>query len=66
MANLEEVLAREGEMVITKHGKPIARLVPVAPRRAVPTNQDLRDSLPRLRKTAAEYLREDRDGDVRR
>jgi len=66
MAHLDEMLAREGEMIITRHGKPIARITPMAGVRAVPSHKALRDSIPRDKKTAAEYIREDRDGEARK
>ena len=30
LAHLDELLAREGEVILTRHGKPIARVLPIA------------------------------------
>ena len=29
LAHLDELLAREGEVILTRHGKPIARVLPI-------------------------------------
>lgn len=60
LGNLEEILDREGEVVVTKRGKGIARLVPIA-ERARPSHAELRERLPTMRRSTAELLRADRE-----
>jgi prevent-host-death family protein len=61
LTSLEELLGREGEVLITRRGEPIARLLPVRSGKAMPSHAALRASMPRL-KTGSEHLvRADRD-----
>ena len=61
LARLEEIVEAEGEILITRHGKAVARIVPVERPRRLPSHKDLRASMP-LQKTPSEVLiREDRD-----
>ena len=61
LGRLEELVSEAGELLITRHGKPIARVVPVETRRRIPPRTELRRSLPELT-SSAELVREDRDG----
>jgi antitoxin (DNA-binding transcriptional repressor) of toxin-antitoxin stability system len=61
LPQLEEILAREGEIVITRRGKPIARLLPAGGQRAVPSHAALRARMPRLDVGSEALLRLDRD-----
>jgi len=45
LTNIDELLAREGEVVITKRGKAVARLLPAQPRKPAPSHADLRASI---------------------
>ena len=58
---LDKVEAGE-EVVITRHGRPIAHLSPVAPQK-VPLRSlaSFRAGMPRLRRPSAELLRDARD-----
>ena len=38
LAQLDELLLREGEVVVTRRGRPIARLLPVRSQRAMPSH----------------------------
>lgn len=64
-ARLSEILDKveEGEeVVITRHGRPIAQLTAVSkPKQPVRSLAAFRASMPRLRKPSAELLREARD-----
>jgi prevent-host-death family protein len=60
LSRLEELLA-EGEVTITRRGKPVARLLPIGGSRPVPSHKDLRDCLPRLRRGSERLQREERD-----
>lgn len=61
LGRLGEVLAAEGEVVVTRHGKPIARVVPMGPPRRRPSHDRLRASMPRLERGSEELVRSDRD-----
>jgi prevent-host-death family protein len=49
LSQLEKLLAEEGEITITRRGEPIARVVPVSPLREMPSHQDLREKMPRMK-----------------
>ena len=67
LAHLEDLLEQEGELVITRRGKPVARVLPfelpvepVAPKH-VPSLKWLRDQMPYQEVPTAVLIREDRD-----
>ncbi|HMB53419.1 MAG TPA: type II toxin-antitoxin system prevent-host-death family antitoxin [Thermoanaerobaculia bacterium] len=62
LGRLEEVLDVEGEVVVTRHGKPIARVLPLGASRKRPRHDELRASMPRLERGSEEIVRADRDG----
>jgi antitoxin (DNA-binding transcriptional repressor) of toxin-antitoxin stability system len=57
---LAELLDQEGEIVVTRRGEAIARVLPIRRRRR-PDHADLRASLPRLERSSEELIRSDRD-----
>lgn len=61
LGNIEELVEREGELVITRHGKPVARLVPLEKRRKLPSHKAFRDSMPFQEIPSEVLIREDRD-----
>jgi len=61
LPHLDEYLADEGELVITRRGKPIARLLPVGEAGDKPSHADLRARIPRLGRGSEALIREDRD-----
>ena len=61
LGRLREVLENEGEVVVTRHGKPIARVVPLGAPRKRPRHDELRASMPRLARGSEEVVRADRD-----
>lgn len=64
LTHLDELLAKEGELLITRRGKPFARILPLepaSPPRRMESLRWLRDQMP-LQDTPSEILvREDRD-----
>ena len=62
LGRLGDVLEREGEVVITRHGEPIARVLPLGGPRKRPRHDELRASQPRLERGSEELVRADRDG----
>jgi prevent-host-death family protein len=61
LAQLDDLVAREGEVVVTRRGKAIARLLPMRSKRRMPSHADLRASMPRLKKGSEKHLRAERD-----
>jgi len=61
LGRLAELMEREGELVLTRRGQAIARIVSVAPRRRMASHADLRRKMPRL-SPSEDLIREDRDG----
>lgn len=61
LGNLDGLLAREGELTITRRGEEIARVMPIGRKRAMPSHAGLRRSMPRMRKSSEQMIREDRD-----
>jgi prevent-host-death family protein len=64
LSHLDELLAREGELLVTRHGKPIARVLPISPAKPpliMPSNAALRAKMAYLEVPTATLIREDRD-----
>jgi len=60
LGNLDQLIASEGEIIVTKRGNPIARLLPVGGSRRMPDHASLRAQTAVLT-PSARLLREDRD-----
>jgi len=61
LAQLDELVSREGEIVVTRRGQPIARVLPLRSKKRMPSHADLRASMPRLKKGSEKYVRAERD-----
>jgi prevent-host-death family protein len=61
LGNLDSLLDKEGEVTITRRGEEIARVVPVARRKPIPSHAALRRSMPRMKISSERLVREDRD-----
>ena len=61
LAQIDEMVSREGEVVVTRRGKPIARLLPLRSKRRMPSHADLRASMPRLKNGSEKLIRSERD-----
>ncbi|TMG87136.1 MAG: type II toxin-antitoxin system prevent-host-death family antitoxin [Betaproteobacteria bacterium] len=61
LAQIDELVSREGEVVVTRRGKPIARLLPLRSKRRMPSHADLRASMPRLKNGSEKLIRSERD-----
>ena len=57
-----DIVDREGEVVLTRHGRALARLVPMHPSRSAPSHAELRASMPYLTVPSEQLVRADRDG----
>jgi len=61
LSHLDKLLPLEGEVLITRRGKPIARVVSVEKQRAIPSHRALRASMPLMREGSEAAVRQDRD-----
>jgi antitoxin (DNA-binding transcriptional repressor) of toxin-antitoxin stability system len=61
LSHLDRLLAVEGEVMITRRGEAIARVVQIGKSRAIPSHRNLREKMPRLRRGSEKMVREDRD-----
>jgi len=61
LAQLDELVSREGEVVVTRRGLPIARLLPLRSKQRMPSHADLRASMPRLKQGSERQIRTERD-----
>ena len=63
IGRIDELVEAHGEIVVTRHGRPLARIVTMQPHhRAVPSNEELRASLPFMERASEHLVRDDRDG----
>ena len=61
LGRLDTLIAEESELIITRHNKPVARILPIKGNKSRPDHKDLRDSLP-YQETGSEVLqRQDRE-----
>lgn len=60
LPELDAILERNGEVIITRRGEPIARVLPVSARKRIPSHAKLRADMPVL-KNSEDLIREERD-----
>jgi prevent-host-death family protein len=61
IGRLEELVEEAGELIISRRGKPIARVLPVSQHRQRPSHADLRQRTETLSSPSADLIREERD-----
>ena len=61
LSSLGEIVERDREIIITRHGRVLAKLVAPGPSRSAPTHSDLRASMPYLSVPSEELIRQDRE-----
>jgi antitoxin (DNA-binding transcriptional repressor) of toxin-antitoxin stability system len=61
LSQLDELLARHGEITITRRGEAVAKIVPLKAARPVPSHRDLRESMRPMKVPSEVLLRQDRD-----
>jgi antitoxin (DNA-binding transcriptional repressor) of toxin-antitoxin stability system len=61
IGRLDRLVDESGELVVTRHGKAIARIVPVGTRKTRPDHSDLRSRMPRLATPSADLISNERD-----
>ncbi len=60
LSHLEKLLAVEGEVMITRRGDPIAKVVQVGRKRPIPSHSDLREGMKRMNKGSETVLSKDK------
>ncbi len=61
LSHLDQLLAVEEEVMITRRGDPIAKVVQVGRKRPIPSHRDLRDGMSKMRVGSETLIRSDRD-----
>ena len=61
IGKLDVLLEKEGEIKITKRGKPIAKISSLTNLRRMPSHKNLRESMQVMEKESADLIRKDRD-----
>jgi antitoxin (DNA-binding transcriptional repressor) of toxin-antitoxin stability system len=61
LTSLDKLLDKEGEVLITRRGKVIARILPVRSSKAVPSHAALRALMPKLKSGSERLVRAGRD-----
>jgi prevent-host-death family protein len=61
LGSLDLLIETEGEIIVTRRGAPIARLLPVEGARQKPGHAELRSAMPRLETPSETLVRNDRD-----
>jgi len=61
ISHLEELVAQHGEILLTRHGKPILRILPMEGGVLVPSRAALRRQVPELLEPSEEALSQERD-----
>ena len=61
MGRLDELVAEEGELVISRRGQPIARILSMAAHLHSPDHADLSLRMARLQTPSSELIRAERD-----
>ena len=60
ICRLDELVANEGELVISRCGRPIARVLSISQHRALPDHADLRKRMQLMQTPSAELIRTER------
>jgi antitoxin (DNA-binding transcriptional repressor) of toxin-antitoxin stability system len=61
LSHLDQFLDAEGEVIITKRGREIARAIPFSRKPPIPSHQDLREKMPLMAMGSEDLVGDDRD-----
>lgn len=61
LGNLDALVAENHELIVTRHNRPIARILPIKEKLPRPNHKNLRDRLPLQEISSEELLRKDRE-----
>jgi antitoxin (DNA-binding transcriptional repressor) of toxin-antitoxin stability system len=62
LKRLDQVVAEAGEVLVTRRGRALARILPARSARAIPSRKALRASMPKVDTGSEKLIRSDRDG----
>lgn len=58
---LDQLVVEEGELMVTRHGRPVARVLPMPGHRKFSDHADLRLQMERLKTPSVKLIRAERD-----
>ena len=61
LPHLEEIIAKQGEIQITRRGRPFARILPLQAQGKIPSRAAWRATMPKLKVPSEVLIRQDRD-----
>ena len=61
LGKLDTLVAEERELIVTRHNKPVARILPITGEKKKPSHRALRDRLPYQEIPSEELTRRDRE-----
>jgi prevent-host-death family protein len=64
LTRLDEIVDRDGDLVVTRYGRPLAKVVSLKPSRRIPSHADLRAGMPRMSTGSEDLIRQDRDSEA--
>ncbi len=62
LSHLDRLLEEQGEITITRRGKPIGRVTAIGGKKAIPSHKELRMKMRRVKTESRTLVREDREG----
>ena len=62
LGKLDTIISKEHELIITKHNKPVARILPIKEKKERPSHKALRNALPYQEMGSEVLQRDDREG----
>jgi antitoxin (DNA-binding transcriptional repressor) of toxin-antitoxin stability system len=63
LSSIDQIVDDAGEILVTRHGRPVARMTSMKPGRTVPSHADLRAAMPRMTTPSEDLVRAERDCD---
>jgi antitoxin (DNA-binding transcriptional repressor) of toxin-antitoxin stability system len=61
LPSIGQMVESEGEVLLTRHGRPLVKLVPLRPPQSAPSHADLRATMPHMSVPSEELVRADRE-----
>lgn len=61
LSSIDEIVERDGDVLLTRNGRPLVRMVPLNPRLTAPSHADLRAAMPHMRVPSEDLIRADRE-----
>jgi antitoxin (DNA-binding transcriptional repressor) of toxin-antitoxin stability system len=61
LPSIAQMVESEGEVLLTRHGRPLVKLVPLQAARSAPSHADLRAGMPRMTVSSEQLVRDDRE-----